>query len=260
MNELVFIKNEEVVTDSLTVADTFNKNHSDVMRDIRKLDCSDEFRVSNFADTPYKHRQNKQSYRKYIIKQDGFSFLVMGYTGKEAARFKEMYIKEFNRMKDQLIQPKLPKNYKEALQDLLGAVEDNEKLQKENDALEKQNESLKPKAEYTDMILQNSGLVTIESIAKDYGYSARKMNELLNELGVQYKRSGQWFLYRKYDGQGYVHSSTFPITRTDGTPDVSVYTKWTQKGRLFLYQFLKERDIVPLIEKDDVRVFITSGK
>lgn len=97
--ELVYLNGNKLVTDSLTVAETFGKRHDDVLKSIRNLDCSEEFSRRNFAETPYKHPQNGQTYSKYLITQDGFSFLVMGYTGKEAARFKEMYINEFNRMK-----------------------------------------------------------------------------------------------------------------------------------------------------------------
>ncbi len=108
---------------------------------------------------------------------------------------------------------------------------------------------LKPKADYTDKILQNKGLVTITAIAKDYGMSGEKMNEKLHELGIQYKQSGQWFLYEKYHNNGYTHSETIDLTHRDGTRFVKMNTKWTQKGRLFLYNLLKENDIVPVIEK-----------
>lgn len=109
---------------------------------------------------------------------------------------------------------------------------------------------LKPKADYVDLILKNKGLVTITQIAKDYGMSGRGMNKLLSELGVQYKQSGQWLLYSKYHSCGYTHSETISITRSDGTPDVTMETKWTQKGRLFLYELLKKEGILPLIEQD----------
>ncbi|QHT61731.1 Rha family transcriptional regulator [Paenibacillus lycopersici] len=108
MTQLVFIDNGKPVTDSLAVAETFSKRHDDVLKAIRNLECSDDFRLRNFAETPYTHPQNGQTYSKYLITQDGFSFLVMGFTGKEAARFKEMYIGEFNRMRDQLSVP-MPK-------------------------------------------------------------------------------------------------------------------------------------------------------
>ena len=108
---------------------------------------------------------------------------------------------------------------------------------------------LKPKANYVDIILDNKGLVTITQIAKDYGMSGRRMNKLLYEFGVQYKQSGQWLLYSKYHDKGYTHSKTIDIVRGDGVPDVVMETKWTQKGRLFIYDLLKDNGIFPIIEK-----------
>ena len=107
---------------------------------------------------------------------------------------------------------------------------------------------LKPKADYYDEILKNPGLVTITQISKDYGMSAKEMNSLLHDLGIQYKQSGQWLLYSTYHNMGYTHSETVNITRSDGRPDVKMNTKWTQKGRIFLYNTLKEKEILPVIE------------
>ena len=111
---------------------------------------------------------------------------------------------------------------------------------------------LQPKANYVDTILNNKGLVTITQIAKDYGMSGNKMNKLLNTYGVQYKQSGQWLLYSKYHNMGYTHSKTIDITRSDGSPDIVMETKWTQKGRLFIYELLKGNDILPVIEQSKV--------
>ncbi len=108
---------------------------------------------------------------------------------------------------------------------------------------------LKPKADYTDKILQNKGLVTITAIDKDYGMSGEKMNEKLHELGVQYKQSGQWLLYSKYHDNGYTHSETIELTHKDGSKFIKMSTKWTQKGRLFLYELLKKNEILPKIEQ-----------
>lgn len=105
------------------------------------------------------------------------------------------------------------------------------------------------KANYVDMILQSKSLVTITQIAKDYGMSGRKLNKILKELKIQYKVGGQWVLYSKYQNGGYVHSRTIDITRTDGRADVAMQTEWTQKGRLFLYEELKKRGYVPVIEQ-----------
>ena len=108
---------------------------------------------------------------------------------------------------------------------------------------------MQPKADYTDMILQSKSVVNINQIAKDYGMTAQEMNKILHEIGVQYKQGGQWLLYKAYHSYGYTHSETFNITHKDGTPDVVMNTKWTQKGRLFLYEKLKEHGYLPMIER-----------
>lgn len=108
---------------------------------------------------------------------------------------------------------------------------------------------MQPKADYTDMILQFKSVVNINQIAKDYGMTAQEMNKILHEIGIQYKQGGQWLLYKKYHSNGYTHSETFNITHKDGTPDVVMNTKWTQKGRLFLYEKLKEFGYLPMIER-----------
>lgn len=110
---------------------------------------------------------------------------------------------------------------------------------------------LKPRADYTDRILHNKGLVTITQIAKDYGMSGQRMNALLNRLCIQYKSSsGQWLLYAKYQNKGYTHSRTIDIVRSDGRSDIVMETKWTQKGRLFLYEKLKTAGLLPMIERE----------
>lgn len=122
-------------------------------------------------------------------------------------------------------------------------------LKLENNQQKQMIGELKPKADYTDSILKNKGLVTITQIAKDYGMSGEKMNGLLNSCKVQYKQSGQWLLYSKHQSKGYTHSETIPITHKDGRADVKMNTKWTQKGRLFLYDLLKQQEVLPMIEK-----------
>lgn len=109
---------------------------------------------------------------------------------------------------------------------------------------------LQPKADYVDMVLQAKGLLNVTQIAQDYGMSAVAFNKLLEELGIQYrdKRTGQWILYAKYKKLGWVGSTSTNITRSDGTPDVAVHTKWTQKGRLGLYEILKKNGYVPIME------------
>lgn len=108
---------------------------------------------------------------------------------------------------------------------------------------------LKPKADYTDMILQNKDTITVTAIAKDYGMSAKTFNKILHELRIQYKQSDQWFLYEKYQKCGYTHSKTTQYIKSDGRSGTKLNTEWTQKGRLFLYNKLKENGIIPVIEQ-----------
>ena len=110
---------------------------------------------------------------------------------------------------------------------------------------------LKPRADYTDKILKNKGLVTISQIAKDYGMSAQQMNKKLYELGVQYKQSGQWLLYSKYHDKGYTHSETINITRSDGRSDIVMETKRTQKGQIVCLCEVKIYRDSPVIERED---------
>ena len=106
---------------------------------------------------------------------------------------------------------------------------------------------MQPKASYYDLILQNKNTVPITQIAKDYGMSGRKFNELLHELGVQYKFRKTWLLYQQYAECGYTKSRTYAI---DDNRSV-MHTYWTQKGRLFLYDLLKSECILPVIEQED---------
>ena len=109
---------------------------------------------------------------------------------------------------------------------------------------------LKPKASYYDLVLQCKDLLSMTEIAKDYGMSAKGMNSKLHELGVQYKQSGIWFLYAKYQDKGYTQTQTQYYIKADGTQGVTTHTYWSQKGRLFLYDLLKDNGILPMIERE----------
>jgi prophage antirepressor len=105
---------------------------------------------------------------------------------------------------------------------------------------------LQPKASYYDLILQNKDTLSITQIAKDYGMSGRRLNELLKALGVQYRFRKTWLLYQDYADMGYTQSKTFAL---DAEKSV-MHTYWTQKGRLFLYDLLKREGILPVIEQE----------
>nr|DAT83942.1 MAG TPA: regulatory protein [Bacteriophage sp.] len=92
---------EVTVVTSLDVAETFEKRHSNVLRDIENLECSSEFRELNFELTSYKDKSNREQ-PMYYITRDGFTLLVMSYTGEKAMKFKEAYINQFNQMEELL--------------------------------------------------------------------------------------------------------------------------------------------------------------
>ncbi len=108
---------------------------------------------------------------------------------------------------------------------------------------------LKPKASYYDVILNCKDLVSTTEIAKDYGKSAKWLNNLLHELGIQFKQGNIWLLYQKYASYGYTSTKTHNFLDNNGNTHAKVHTYWTQKGRLFLYNLLKSKNIFPNVEK-----------
>lgn len=110
---------------------------------------------------------------------------------------------------------------------------------------------MKPKASYYDVVLNCKDLVAISVIAKDYGWSANRMNKYLHDKGVQFKQSAIWLLYQKHAEKGYTSTKTHSYPGSDGTVHTKVHTYWTQKGRLFIYDLMKEDGFLPLIEQED---------
>ena len=125
-------------------------------------------------------------------------------------------------------------------------------LESENAVQKQQLLEMKPKVSYYDVVINSPDLISITEIAKDYGWSAKRMNSVLNEKEIQYKQGNHiWILYQKYAEQGLTSTKTHAYLAGDGNTHTKVHTYWTQKGRLFIYDLLKKDGILPLIEKED---------
>jgi Rha family phage regulatory protein len=185
--QLVFIENGRPVTDSLTVAEVFGKEHKHVLRDIRELECSAEFSQSNFGHTPYKHPQNGQTYQKCLMTEQGFTLLVMGYTGKRAFEFKEKYISEFHSMRSQLqslapVEPQLPATLEEYLdldEDERGAAYFITRKQKKS--LETQLAIAAPKVEAFNTFMTAENSMTMNEAAKSLGIGRNQLFGFLRD-------------------------------------------------------------------------------
>ena len=249
MSDLV-IKSEsgKDVTTSMIVADIFEKRHADVLRDIESMACSTGFNKRNFAfklkTTDLGHgRKREDPY--YEITKDGFSFLVMGYTGEKAAKFKEQFIEAFNKnealLKDEdYIMEEAMRIATMRVKRLEAKLaEQNMQLENKERTIEIQETSLKqqaPKVEYHDKVLQSSNAWTTTTIAKELGLSAIKLNKFLCDQGVQFYRDKHWILYQKYADKGYTKTRTFTYTKEDGSTGTSIETVWTEAGRNFIHK------------------------
>ena len=199
MNELT-IKNYKGISviDSREVSQMIGKRHDNLIRDIKKyieviLTNSKLRALDFFVEDSYEDSKGEMR-TCYLLTKKGCEMVANKMTGEKGILFTAEYVQAFNKM-EEIIQPKLPTTYKEALLQLVAAEEEKERLQLANKQQEQIIGELKPKADYTDVILKSNSLVTITQIAKDYGMSGQEMNSLLHELKVQYKLSDQWLLY-----------------------------------------------------------------
>lgn len=248
------IVRKETMT-SLEIAEVTGMRHADVMRSIRNMEKA-WLKVSGriFALSSYKQAQPNGGHKDvpcFILNRTECLYVATKFNDEARAklvlRWEELERKE---------QYQVPQSFAEAL---MLAAKQQEKIEQQQLALESKNEEIiqlsatitemQPKVSYVDTILSSKETVTTTQIAQDYGLSAKALNVLLRNFGVQHKVGGQWILYSKYLPCGYVQSETVPITHRDGSAGSVMHTKWTQKGRLFLYDELKKHDILPLIEK-----------
>lgn len=238
------------VVSSRVIAHELSKAHKNVIRGLEKILTGSN--VSSLI-VPSEYKDSKGETRKeYLLTKDGFTLYMFNIQGHND--FKMAYINKFNEMERQIAQPVASYMIEDPVKRAEKWIEEQKEkqhLQLENNMQKQKIAEYEPKASYLDTILNNKSLVTVGQIAKDYGMSAQALNKLLHELKVQYKQSGQWLLYSNLHDKGYTHSSTTEIEHKDGSTSVRMNTKWTQKGRLFIYELLKKNEILPLIEQEN---------
>ena len=253
MNNLTILnQNGKLVTDSREVAEVVGKRHTDLLRSIdsyKGILLNAKMRsVDFFIESTYKDSTGREL-PCYLLTKIGCDMVANKMTGEKGILFTATYVTEFDEMEKQIRTDfKLPTSFKEALLQLVQAEDEKEVLTIESKQKDQVIKELQPKADYTDIILKSSSLVAITQIAKDYGMSGQEMNRLLHELKVQYKLKDQWLLYGKHQSAGYVHSETFTFKHKNGMKEAKMNTSWTQKGRLFLYNLLRNNNILPIIE------------
>lgn len=247
MKNLVFIQNNKPVTSSRLVAQKFEKRHANILRDIENLECSQEFKGLNFEfslKTRELHNGGHKKEGEYIITRDGFTFLVMGFTGKRAAQFKEEFIEQYNKMEERLQRQSkevdLP-DFTNPAEAARSWAEQYELATKKQKIIEKQ----APKVQYTDNVLRSETCYTTTTIAKELGMSGKALNRKLWLLGVQYFHDGHWVLYAQYQNKGYTKTRTHAYRNNDGEVQTSVNTVWTDKGRAFIHIMLNDNMILP---------------
>ena len=251
MNGNEIIKKETMT--SLEIAEVTGRNHKDVMRSIREMeDAWVKVNGRKFALVEYKDAKGEMR-PCYSLSKTECLYIATKFNDEARAklilRWEELETKEVSLIK-------VPKTFAEALR---LAADQAEKLEAQEKMLEASSKeivelsgtiaTMQPKVTYVDKILASKETVTTTQIAQDYGQSAKAFNILLRNFGIQHKVGCQWILYAKYIPNGYVQSDTIPIEHKDGSYGSVMHTKWTQKGRLFLYEELKKHNVLPIIER-----------
>lgn len=269
ISDFVHIKDEQVYTTSRIVAEKFGKEHKNVMQAIENIaQLKNQLSETFFMEDSYIDPTGR-SVKQYLITEEGAMLLIMGFTGEKALSVKLKFISEFKRMKEYIrtleANPieRILANSTNQLETARAITQMLEIEAKKQEVLIAQNKKLtttinfkdqqlaeaEPKVQYCDIVLNCKDVIPITYIAKDYGKSAMWLNQFLKDKGIQYKSGDIWLLYKKYAELGLTKSKTTTFEDKNGNNHTSMHTYWTQKGRLFIYDLLKQDNIFPLIEQ-----------
>jgi len=228
---VVFEKDGQAIANSRDVAEFFGKQHKNVLRDIGNLECSDDFRRLNFEPTSQTvgmPNGGERQERSIDMTRDGFTFLVMGFTGKEAAKFKEQYIAQFNAMEKALreqVATQATLSSPAALRGLL--LDYTEKVLE----LEAKLEEAKPKLDGFDRIAHADGSLCVTDAAKALQMRPKDLFSWLAQNGWIYRRPGGIYLgYQSKTTQGLLEHKTTTVYRADGTEKITEQVRVTPKG------------------------------
>lgn len=260
MNEISTIVDGDRMT-SLQIAEITGKPHADVMKAIRKMEPAwSKINEGNFSLVDYQDKKG-ETRPCYSLNKEECLYIATKFNDEARAKL----IKRWKELEEQHQKPSVPQNYLEALKSLVKAEEEKQQLALENKKQQEQIVTISktnmelgnkitemlPKVSYYDKILQSNATMTVTQIAQDYGMSAMRLNKELESMRIQHKVRGQWILFAQFLEGGYVHSRAVDIVRSDGRHDVKYNTEWTTKGRIFLYESLKAKGILPLIEQEN---------
>lgn len=218
---------ENLKTNSRIIAEKFEKEHRNVMRDIRALvDANPEWGMLNFEHTPYVDAQNGQTYKMYEMTRDGYSMLVIGFTGKKAMDWKIKFLAAFNAMEKRLRTVgafQVPQSFGEALRLAADQAE--------------QIETMKPKVIAMDRLEASEGSQLPRVAAKAMNVPERQFFRALYAKGWAFKQGKTWQGYSEKIKAGYLehepHTYTVPET---GEEKTKVQLKITPKGMARLAQ------------------------
>lgn len=264
MNEISTIVDGDRMT-SLQIAEITGKPHNDVMKAIRKMEPAwQKVQGGKFSLMQEEVETNNGGHKMrpyFSLNKEECLYIATKFNDEARAKL----IKRWKELEEQHQKPSVPQNYLEALKSLVKSEEEKQQLALENKKQQEQILTISkanmelgnkitemlPKVSYYDKILQSNATMTVTQIAQDYGMSAMRLNKELESMRIQHKVRGQWILFAQFLEGGYVHSRAVEIVRSDGRHDVKYNTEWTTKGRIFLYESLKAKGILPLIEQEN---------